>query len=211
MNKMDIDNLCMAFVMAINLIRSGRENLVKQGACFSEDGYWKVEVGDDYVVLYGNNEGERWILGLYTLPDEEDEEPEEVDVVDRSYLEGKDLEVQQVLLQKIHDHLNDGEKIELELLKGIQFFPDGVVGWTKPYTVELNQQNIFKILDLNRLFCLHCVKNKVKTAVAGMPDDERIPLEKDFYEAREKFIMEHWESWEYPNPDDWYAKTFEKN
>lgn len=36
---MDIDNLCMAFVMAINLIRSGRENLVKQGACFSEDGY----------------------------------------------------------------------------------------------------------------------------------------------------------------------------
>ena len=207
---MDIDNLCMAFVMAINLIRSGREKLVEQGACFSEDGYWKVEVGDDYVAFYGDNEGKRWILALYTVPDEGNEVVEEIDVINSFYLEGRDKEVQRVLLHKIYDHLNDGDKIEIEHLKSIQFFPDGVVGLTKPYTVELNQQNIYKILDLNRLFCLHCVKNGVKTAVAGMPDDERIPLEKDFYEAREKFIMEHWESWRHPNPDDWYAKTFEK-
>lgn len=207
---MDIDNLCMAFVMAINLIRSGRGNIVKHGACFSEDGYWKVELDDDYVTFYGDNEGKRWILGLYTIPDERDEDPEEIDVVDSFYLEGQDREVQQVLLQKIHNHLNDGEKIELKRLKSIQFLPDFTVSLTEPYTVELNQQNIYKILDLNRLFCLHCVENGVKTAVAGMPDDERIPLEKDFYEAREKFITEHWESWHHPNPDDWYAKTFEK-
>ena len=210
MNKMDIDNLCMAFVMAINLIRSGREKLVKQGACFSEDGYWKVEVGDDYVTFYGDNEGKRWILALYTVPDEGNEVDEEIDVVNSFYLEGRDNEVQRVLLHKIYDHLDDGDKIGIEHLKSIRFFPDGVVGLTKPYTVELNQQNIYKILDLNRLFCLWCVENGVKTAVAGMLDEERIPLEKDFYDAREKFITEHWESWQHPNPDDWYAKTFEK-
>ena len=191
---MNISDLCVAFAWAVALICQKRERLIENGSCFSEDGYWCVKTGKDYVVMYGNNEKDPWVLALYkgngfiSLRTEESlsEMKEEV------------LTVRRILIEKINEIINKDLEIPVYDYVHIRFSSNNIEKRTNLPMIELNKENIYKILDLNLQYCMHLIDNNVKTAVAGMPNEERIPLEKQFYEEREKFIAEHWDSWTPP-------------
>lgn len=191
---MNISDLCVAFAWAIALICQKRERLIENGSCFSEDGYWCVKTGKDYVVMYGNNEKDPWVLASYkrngfiSLRTEGS----------LSEMEEEILSVRRILIEKINEITNKDLEIPVRDYVHIRFSPDDIEKRTNLPMIELNQKNIYKILDLNRQYCIYLIDNNVKTTVAGMSDEERIPLEKQFQEKREKFITEHWDSWTPP-------------
>ena len=200
--------LCNSFVLAVNLIRSGRHHIVKNGVCHSEDRYWRVNwrvnCGKNWVAFYGNAGKKEWILALYdpkgTLYIQSDG--------DGPGKGGKKSGMRSLLLNTMAAHLADRDKIPTIKQKKIEFDRENPEKAVKLPVIELNQQNIYKIFDLGRLFALHCIEEGFSGGVAGSPDEERIPLEKEFYDRREKFIAEHWDGWSHPHPEDWYSKTF---
>ena len=196
--------LCNSFVLAVNLIRSGRHHIVKNGVCRSEDRYWRVNSGKNWVAFYGNAGKKEWILALYdpkgTLYIQSDG--------DGPVKGGKKSGMRSLLLNTMAAHLADRDKIPVIKEPVIKFDKENPESGAKLPVIELNQQNIYKIFDLGRQFALWCHERGFVGAVAGMEDEERIPLEKEFYDMREKYFAEHWDSWVPPCPDDWYSKTF---
>ena len=198
--------LCIAFVLAVNLIRNKRSHIVEGGVCYSENRYWRVNSGKNWVAFYGNAGKKEWILALYDTKGFLHVQSDGDEVIQGGEKSG----MKSLLLNTIAAHLNDRDKIQVIKEPVIEFDKENPESKAKLPVIELNQQNIYKIFDLGRQFALWCHEQGFDGAVAGMEDDERIPLEKEFYDMREKYFMEHWDSWVPPCPDDWYSKTFEK-
>ena len=56
-------------------------------------------------------------------------------------------------------------------------------------TIDLTTENLLKINELTRLFCLYCIKHNIPSERAGYPNK---PLRDEWNGKRLKFIEDNW-------------------